>query len=106
MKKIIIGYVAGLLTFAILIGGAVYAEGVRKSIDVTSGDVKIYVSDEPLAMKDARGNAVETFIYNDSVYVPVRAIANAMLGTVEWNNDERAVYLYTFLDSFAVYELE
>ena len=53
--------------------------------------ISIVVDGTPIIPKDALGNVVEPFIYNDSTYLPVRALANALGLEVGWDNDTSTV---------------
>ena len=87
-------YLAGMLTLAMVLAVAlpVGAALVSKKIDVATG-VTLYVDDVRLDPKDANGNPVETFVYNGTTYLPVRAIGQAFGQTVEWDAATQSVYL-------------
>jgi len=87
-------YLAGMLTLAMVLAVAlpVGAALVSKKIDVATG-VTLYVNDVRLDPKDANGNPVETFVYNGTTYLPVRAIGQAFGQTVEWDAATQSVYL-------------
>ncbi len=53
--------------------------------------ISIMVDGIPITPRDARGDVVEPFIYNDSTYLPVRALANALGFEVGWDNDTSTV---------------
>jgi hypothetical protein len=54
-----------------------------KTIQVIYRDIKILIDGTELEPKDANGKVVEPFIYNGSVFVPVRAVSEAFGAEVE-----------------------
>lgn len=64
----------------------------EKTIEVYTG-VNIYIDDVKLNPTDAKGNPVETFVYNGSTYLPVRAIGEAVGRNVRWDGKTNSVYL-------------
>ncbi len=93
MKKQIQGYLAGLLTTALLAGGTAYASTGSKTIEVIYDNIKIFLDGEEIQPKDADGDIVEPFVYNGTTYLPVRAIGNAIGKDVSWDGVEKVVYL-------------
>ena len=89
-KGIMLISLAVVLVLALAV--PVLAATVKKTIDVYTG-VSIYMDDELLDTKDANGNPVEAFIYNGTTYLPVRAIAEAVGKTVQWEGKTYSVYL-------------
>ncbi len=89
------GFWAGMITMLVLVSLVTTALAVSsKSIEVTS-DVTIYIDGEELIPKDANGNTVETFIYNGTTYIPLRAVGEAFNKEVEWDGSTRSVYIGT-----------
>ena len=68
-----------LLLCAAFFTGGVFAAGKlqKRTITVYSG-VDIYIDDAKLDARDANGNPVETFVYNGTTYLPVRAVGEAV----------------------------
>lgn len=85
---------AGFLALMLLAGAAApaRASAVGKSITVYPG-VSIYVEDQKLNPRDANGRTVEVFNYNGTVYLPVRAISQALDKPVQWVSGTRSVYV-------------
>ena len=75
-KERIKGFGAGLLTAALILGlgGAAVA---ARNITVDDG-VAVTINGVPFTPKDANGKAVDVFNYNGTVYLPVRAICEAL----------------------------
>lgn len=65
---------------------------VGKTIQVSTG-IQIFVDGEKMEPKDSNGNPVETFIYNGTTYVPLRAVSQYLGKTVRWDGDTRSVYI-------------
>jgi hypothetical protein len=93
MSKRLQGIIAGLI-----IGSIIYtalpsvALSLQKTIGVFTG-VNIYVDDIKLDPKDANGNPVETFVYNGTTYLPVRAISSALGKPIVWEGETSSVYI-------------
>ncbi len=93
MKNTLKGYLIGVLSTILLIGGVAYAASTTKTIDALYNNIKIYVDGVKIDPKDASGNTVEPFIYNGTTYLPVRAIGEAIGKTVTWDGATQSVYL-------------
>lgn len=83
MKKMLKGYVLGLLTATLLAGSVSYA----------SNYVRIILDGEELIAKDANGSRVYPIIVDGTTYLPIRAIANAFGKSVYWDGANYTVYL-------------
>lgn len=79
---------------ALLIGALLPATAAssKKTISVTTG-VPIYVDGVEMKPTDANGNPVETFLYNDTTYVPLRAVSQYLGKAVKWDGNTRSVYI-------------
>jgi len=75
MKKICIILIVVILTFKLI----TYAENVN--------EIKIQINDKTIN--------IESFIYNDKVYVPVRTITEELNYKVEWDETQNAVKILT-----------
>lgn len=69
------------------------AQQTEKQIRVFFKDIRLFVEDEPLSLFDAAGSYVEPFIYNDTTYLPLRAVAEALHMQVDWDQSAYSVYL-------------
>lgn len=76
---------AGLLTSA---GAAL----TGKTIQVLTG-AEIYIDGVKLEPTDANGNPVETFVYNGTTYVPLRAVSQNLGKAVNWDGENQRVYI-------------
>lgn len=68
------------------------AELVSKTIEVFTG-AEIYVDGVKMEPTDANGNPVETFIYNGTTYVPLRAVSQSLGYAVNWDGTTQSVYI-------------
>lgn len=71
---------------------SIVAVAAGKRITVYPG-VTVYVDGRKLNPKDANGRAVEVFNYNGTVYLPVRAICEALGKPVQWDGGSRSVFV-------------
>jgi len=101
MKKIInrgfwSGALAGMMA-ALLIATAipVMASSGSRTIDITYNNIKIALDGQQITPRDGQGNIVEPFIYEGTTYLPLRAIANALGLSVEWDGATQTVKLGT-----------
>lgn len=85
-----------LLAAVLFVAAAVpaYAAMTGKSIDVYTG-VRIFVNGRELHPADVKGNELETFIYEGTTYVPLRAVSEALGAEVTWNAEGKNVYVNT-----------
>lgn len=75
--KLVQGFVAGLLTAAIIMAGSVTAFAAGNGWDITVYPIKVLVNGEVFQPTDASGKSVEVFTYNGTTYAPLRALAEA-----------------------------
>lgn len=80
-----LGMVMGLATPAL-------ATLSGKTIEVFTG-VDIYVDGIKMEPKDANGKPVETFVYNGTTYVPLRAVSQSLGKNVNWDGANQRVYI-------------
>lgn len=69
--------------------------GTKRIVSATLGyrGVKLYLDGKLLSLKDANGKTVEPFLMGGTTYVPVRAIADALGLSVDWNGVANTVIL-------------
>lgn len=63
-----------------------------KTIQVRGG-VGIYIDGEKLNPTDVNGNPVDTFIYNGTTYVPIRAVSTAFGKSIRYDSPTQSVYI-------------
>lgn len=88
-KKLITAGIGIVLLVSLMIPA--YA-AAGKMIEVFT-DVSIYINGIKLNPTDANGNPVETFIYNGTTYVPLRAVSEGLGENVQWDGATRSVYI-------------
>lgn len=85
---------AGAITTALVLGLLIPAGAAMtsKTIQVLTG-AEIYVDGVELNPTDANGKPVETFIYNGTTYVPLRAVSQSLGKAVNWDGENQRVYI-------------
>ncbi|MBR1496591.1 MAG: serine hydrolase [Oscillospiraceae bacterium] len=63
-----------------------------RNIEV-AGDVHLVLDGEAFVPKNANGEAVDVFISDGTTYLPLRALAEALGFSVEWDDESRTVYV-------------
>lgn len=85
MKREIKGFVCGALLTLIIGIGVVSATGAWESIDVLRNDITVVVNgDEVVA---------DNFVYNDTTYLPLRAVSEALSQPVEYDEETNTAYI-------------
>lgn len=82
MKRFICGVlIGGLITTAI----SITASGVWENIPVLRNDIRVIVN----------GNEItaDNFLYEDTTYIPLRAVSSALGERVEYDEDENTAYI-------------
>ena len=83
-----------LCVLALMATSALAATGVTtKMIEAKYMGISIVVDGQTITPKDANGNVVEPFTYNDTTYLPVRAVGQALGKPVEWDGTTKTVYI-------------
>lgn len=82
MKRFICGMLAGaMLTAAVGAGAA----GIWDKIDVLRNDIKVVVNGSEVT--------ADNFLYNDTTYLPLRAISEALNEAVEYDEATNTAYI-------------
>ncbi len=79
---------AGLVTT-----GALAANSVTRMIQANYSGIHITVDGKQITPKDANGKVVEPFTVDNTTYLPVRAVAEALGKTVTWDEKTQTVYI-------------
>jgi len=86
------GFLAGaVLTAALTIPFTSFAASLQKTIAVSYNNIKVAVNGQTVTMKDASGKELEPFVYNGSVYVPLRGVSQALGMNVTFDNTTKTV---------------
>ncbi len=59
-----------------------------------SDEIKLYVDNQLVELKDANGSIVKPFIKNGTTYVPLRGVSQALGCWVRWNGQSKTVSIY------------
>ncbi|MBU5435248.1 hypothetical protein KQI12_06505 [Pseudoflavonifractor sp. MSJ-37] len=76
-----------------------------KKIDVLQG-IEIFVDGVRLDPKDANGKSVETFVYNGTTYIPLRAVSQALGKAVSYDGNTKRAYIGTSPMTTGSYRME
>lgn len=98
-------YFAGALT-AFLITGAVGTASAtvgKITKELEYRDIKVSLDGEVLALKNAKGDPVEPFMFDGTNYLPVRALAESLGLNVAWDGANATVRLTTPEERHKVY---
>ena len=88
-------FIAGMLTMALLIGlvGTAGATVGKRTAELDYNNIQIALDGKTITPKDVNGNIVEPFAINGTVYLPVRAVGNALGLGVGWEQSTSTVNL-------------
>ena len=89
MKKRILSLVLAL----VLLTGTVLATNGVVQKDLLYRDIKITLDGEEVVPTDVNGKSTEPFIIDGTTYLPIRALAEALGYTVEWDNDTNTIII-------------
>ncbi len=93
MKKITKTLVA-LLGAVTIFGAGVMAGSTLEPISAyLNHGISVVKGGEIQTMYDEQGNVLKPITYNDSTYLPVRAIANILGHSIEWHHETQCVLL-------------
>ena len=76
-----------------LTGMAVFAANGSKTLEAYYNNIKIYVDGAAITPTDVNGNSTEPFSVDGTVYVPIRAVSEALGKRVEWDGASNSVYV-------------
>lgn len=90
MKGVVVG---AAVTASLAMSMSAYADTIQKQIAVTYDDIIVKLNGQETALKDATGATVEPFIYNGTVYLPARAISEAVGLSASYDKATKTVSL-------------
>lgn len=87
--------VALVMAFAICLGvmGTATAATGKTAATLTYKDINVTLDGKDVELKDVNGGSTEPFIMNNSTYVPIRAISEALGLTVDWDSANTEIAL-------------
>lgn len=85
MKKELKGFVCGFTAMAVLSVGVASASGFWDTINVLRNDISVVVNGENIT--------ADNFLYNDTTYLPLRAVAEAVGKPVDYDAARNIAYL-------------
>lgn len=90
-------FFAGMITMLIIVSllGTAAAVSTTKTAELVYRDIKITLDGEQITPTDANGVVVEPFIIDGTTYLPVRAVADAMGLSANWDANTNTVGLYS-----------
>ena len=62
------------------------SSAISKTVEVVYNNIKLNIDGTEITPKDANGNVVEPFNFNGTVYLPVRAVGEALGKDVSWDD--------------------
>jgi len=93
-KGFVRGFVAGALAMFLLSGAtSAIASARTEDITVTFRNIRLVINGEQVTPRDAAGNVVEPFIWQDTTYLPIRAVADALGMEASWDGSTSTAYL-------------
>ena len=78
MKGNIKSFICGMLVMGVISSAAVFAVDVWQTINVLPNTIKVVV--------DGQEVQADNFLYNDTTYLPIRAVSEALKMNVEYDN--------------------
>lgn len=59
-----------------------------------SDDIKVYIDNEEVELKDVNGTIVKPFIIDGTTYVPVRGVSNALGYYIDWDGNRKSIEIF------------
>lgn len=91
-KEKLKGFISGILVASLLFMVA-SAAPVQKSLSVFYNNIQVVVDGVKIQPTDANGNKVEPFSYNGTIYLPIRAVGEALGKKVTWDQKTYTAYI-------------
>ena len=88
IKKLIALVTCSVMLFT----SAVFAENTEVQ-ENNNPDIQIVINGEKITPKDVNGKIVNPFLLEGTTYLPVRAVSEALGQKVEWDGENRVVYI-------------
>ena len=92
-KEFLVGVISALMAVCMVSTATATNGKVQKEIEYR--DIKVSLDGQVLDLRDAKGNAVEPFMFAGTNYIPARALAEALGLEVAWDGSTSTVVLTT-----------
>ena len=92
MKKRIKTILAAFLA-AVILCTTVFAAPIATTLEVFYNNIKINIDGEIIIPKNVLGDIVDPFNYEGTIYVPARAVSEALGAEVAWDGDTQTVII-------------
>ena len=98
-------FFAGMLTMLLIVclTGTALATTGKVTRELEYRNISVSLDGKKLDLRDAKGNAVEPFMFEGTNYLPVRALAESLGLNVAWDGATSTVVLTTPTDAQATY---
>ncbi len=98
-------FFAGMLTMLLIVclTGTALATTGKVTKELEYRNISVSLDGKKLDLRDAKGNAVEPFMFEGTNYLPVRALAESLGLNVAWDGATSTVVLTTPTDAQATY---
>lgn len=93
MKKLTKTLIAILSAITIFGAGVMAGTNLEPISAYLNHGISVVKGGEVQTMYDEQGNVLEPITYNDSTYLPVRAIANILGHSIEWHHETQCILL-------------
>lgn len=91
-KKLVVLIVAAAMMFGVLVGAG--AAPVLEQISAhLNWSVKFLVGGQEWEPKDAAGNRLAPITYNDTTYIPVRAVSEVLGTAIDWDGPNQTILI-------------
>lgn len=85
---------AAVCALALAAGTAVASSvWTTRTLEAQYGDIKVTAAGQPLTLVDASGAPVEAFAVDGTVYLPIRAVGEALGKEIIWDNSTHTVHI-------------
>lgn len=98
-------FMTGMVTMLLLvcITGSALATSGKVTKELEYRNISVTLDGEKLDLRDAKGNAVEPFMFEGTNYLPVRALAESLGLSVSWDGANATVVLTSPAEKEATY---
>ena len=98
-------FMIGMVTMLLLvcITGSALATSGKVTKELEYRNISVTLDGEKLDLRDAKGNAVEPFMFEGTNYLPVRALAESLGLSVSWDGANATVVLTSPAEKEATY---